>query len=101
MKVFNINCESLSSIFLLISYNAFLKLYTLNWSLKNVKLSGNKKIKISELSKFPSVKRDLALLLDNTIQFKEIYNLAFQSERKYTFSCYVYIQGSKEAMRMY
>ncbi len=52
-----------------------------NWT-NILKLSGNKKIKISELSKFPSVKRDLALLLDNTVQFKEIYNLAFQSERK-------------------
>ncbi|RBW56684.1 phenylalanine--tRNA ligase subunit beta [Tenacibaculum sp. E3R01] len=52
-----------------------------NW--QNVlKLVGNKKLKVSELPKFPSVKRDLALLLDNKIEFKEIYNLAFQSERK-------------------
>lgn len=52
-----------------------------NW--ENVlKMSGNKKIKVSELAKFPSVKRDLALLLDNKTEFKEIYNLSFQSERK-------------------
>ncbi|SEE55175.1 phenylalanyl-tRNA synthetase beta subunit [Tenacibaculum sp. MAR_2010_89] len=52
-----------------------------NW--QNVlKLVGNKKLKVSDLPKFPSVKRDLALLLDNKIEFKEIYNLAFQSERK-------------------
>tara|TARA_B110000008_G_scaffold1176_1_gene1161 strand:+ start:83227 stop:85653 length:2427 start_codon:yes stop_codon:yes gene_type:complete len=44
-------------------------------------ISGNKKIKVSNLTKFPSVKRDLALLLDKKITFKEIYDLAFQSER--------------------
>ena len=44
-------------------------------------ISGNKKIKVSNLTKFPSVKRDLALLLDEKVTFKEIYDLAFQSER--------------------
>lgn len=44
-------------------------------------ISGNKKIKVSNLTKFPAVKRDLALLLDEKITFKEIYDLAFQSER--------------------
>ena len=44
-------------------------------------ISGKKKIKVSMLPKFPSVKRDLALLLDQKITFKEIYDLAFQSER--------------------
>ena len=47
-----------------------------------IKLTGNKKIKVSELSKFPSVKRDLALLIDQNVQFKELFNSAFQSERK-------------------
>ena len=46
-----------------------------------ISISGNKKIKVSNLTKFPSVKRDLALLLDEKITFKEIYDLAFQSER--------------------
>ncbi len=45
-------------------------------------LVGNKNVKVSDLSKFQSVKRDLALLLDNKVEFKEIYNLAFQSEKK-------------------
>ncbi|OSY89370.1 phenylalanyl-tRNA synthetase subunit beta [Tenacibaculum holothuriorum] len=45
-------------------------------------LVGKKKIKVTDLPKFPAVKRDLALLLDNKVEFKEIYNLAFQSERK-------------------
>jgi phenylalanyl-tRNA synthetase beta chain len=47
-----------------------------------LKLSGNKKVKVADLPKFPSVKRDLALLLDQKTEFKEIYNLAFQSEKK-------------------
>lgn len=43
---------------------------------------GKKNIKVTDLAKFPSVKRDLALLLDDKVEFKEIYNLAFQSEKK-------------------
>ncbi|AUC14813.1 phenylalanine--tRNA ligase subunit beta [Tenacibaculum sp. SZ-18] len=45
-------------------------------------LVGKKKIKVSDLPKFPAVKRDLALLLDEKVEFKELYNLSFQSERK-------------------
>ncbi len=52
-----------------------------NWD-SILKLVGNKKMKVTALPKFPAVKRDLALLLDNKVEFKEIYNLAFQSERK-------------------
>ena len=52
-----------------------------NWD-NVLKLSSKKNITVSELSKFPSVKRDLALLIDHKIEFKEVYNLAFQSERK-------------------
>lgn len=52
-----------------------------NWD-AILKLSTKKAIKVSELSKFPSVKRDLALLLNNKTEFKELYNLAFQTERK-------------------
>ncbi len=52
-----------------------------NWQ-NILQLTGNKKIKVSDLPKFPAVKRDLALLLDTKVEFKEIYNLAFQSERK-------------------
>jgi phenylalanyl-tRNA synthetase beta chain len=52
-----------------------------NW--ENVlKLASKKNIKVSELSKFPAVKRDLAILIDSKIEFKEVYNTAFQSERK-------------------
>ncbi|TYP98799.1 phenylalanyl-tRNA synthetase beta subunit [Tenacibaculum adriaticum] len=51
-----------------------------NWD-NILKLSGNKKLKVTDLPKFPAVKRDLALLIDNKVEFKEIYNLAFQSEK--------------------
>jgi phenylalanyl-tRNA synthetase beta chain len=52
-----------------------------NW--ENVlKLSTKKNIKVSDLSKFPAVKRDLALLIDSETEFKELYNIAFQTERK-------------------
>lgn len=44
-------------------------------------LIGNKKLKVTSMTKYPSVKRDLALLIDSNVEFKEIYNLAFQSER--------------------
>jgi phenylalanyl-tRNA synthetase beta chain len=51
-----------------------------NWD-TILKLAGNKKMNVIGLSKFPAVKRDLALLLDKKIEFKEIYNLAFKSEK--------------------
>ena len=52
-----------------------------NW--ENVlKVGGKSTVKISELTKFPAVKRDFALLLDKEVKFSEIYNLAFQTERK-------------------
>lgn len=41
-----------------------------------------KTLKVSGLSKFPSVKRDFSLLLDKHITFDEIYNLAFKTDRK-------------------
>ena len=52
----------------------------INWD-TILKLTGNRKLKVVDLPKFPAVKRDLALLLDAKTEFKEIYNLAFQSEK--------------------
>ena len=51
-----------------------------DWKSLN-EISGKKKIKVSSLLKFPSVIRDLALLIDEKVTFKEIYNLSFQVER--------------------
>jgi phenylalanyl-tRNA synthetase beta chain len=39
-------------------------------------------VKSEEISKFPEVKRDLALLLDKNINFAEIEKIAFETERK-------------------
>jgi len=43
---------------------------------------GTKQIKIKALPKYPEVKRDLALLLDNTVKFIDLYQVAFQTEKK-------------------
>ena len=51
-----------------------------NWD-NILKLSSSKNIKVKDLPKFPEVKRDLALLLDNSVAFKELYNTAFQAEK--------------------
>lgn len=46
-----------------------------------LRVVNTKNNKIKPLPKFPAVKRDLALLINSTTTFGEIYNLAFQSER--------------------
>ena len=52
-----------------------------DWN-KVIENAGKSRIKISELPKYPEVRRDLALLLDENIEFIDLYNFAFQSERK-------------------
>ena len=42
----------------------------------------NNKVVFAELPKYPEVRRDLALLLDKTVQFNQLRDLAFRSERK-------------------
>lgn len=39
------------------------------------------KIKYTEISKFPEVRRDLALLVDSTVSFENIYAIARQTEK--------------------
>ena len=53
----------------------------LSWTLlmKEIKKS---KVTFSEISKFPAVKRDLALLLEKNVQFAEIEKIATESEHK-------------------
>jgi phenylalanyl-tRNA synthetase beta chain len=41
----------------------------------------NYQMRVQELPKYPSVKRDLALLVDQKITFGELYHLAFQTEK--------------------
>ena len=40
-------------------------------------------IKFKDISKYPEVKRDLSLLIDESITFENLYKLAKQSENKY------------------
>ncbi len=75
LKEFNIKQEVLFSDF--------------NWDII-LKLVSNIKIKVSELSKFPSVKRDLAIVIDSKVKFGEIYNLAFQTEKKLLKDVYLF-----------
>ena len=53
----------------------------LNW---NELMKAIKSVKVSykELSKFPAVKRDLALLVDKKVEFAEIERIAYESEKK-------------------
>lgn len=53
----------------------------LSWTLL-MKDTKKNKVTFSEISKFPAVKRDLALLLDKSVQFAEIEKIAEESERK-------------------
>ncbi len=45
-------------------------------------IAGKKEIAFQDIPKYPEVKRDFALLLDNHAQFKKVHDLAFQTERK-------------------
>ena len=39
-------------------------------------------LRYTEVSKFPSIRRDFALLLDKEVQFQELKSIAFKTERK-------------------
>ncbi len=47
-----------------------------------LKATRKHKVVAEELSKFPEVRRDLALLLDKGVSFSELRNIAFATERK-------------------
>ncbi|MES2762099.1 MAG: phenylalanine--tRNA ligase subunit beta [Bacteroidota bacterium] len=52
-----------------------------NWD-NVLSLLGKTKLEFTEIPKFPAVRRDLALLLDKKINYKELEELAFSAERK-------------------
>lgn len=52
-----------------------------DWDLV-IKVIRKNKIKFQEVSKFPSVRRDLALLVDEAITFEQLKQIATKSERK-------------------
>lgn len=53
----------------------------INWK-ELLKAIRNLKVNYVELTKFPAVKRDLALLLDKKVQFAEIEKIAYETEKK-------------------
>lgn len=53
----------------------------INWNTLMKLIKGNK-VLYKEISKYPSVSRDLALLIDNGIEFSQIEDIAKQSEKK-------------------
>ena len=53
----------------------------LNWT-ELMKAVRNNAVAYKEISKFPAVKRDLALLIDKKTQFAEIEKIAYETDRK-------------------
>lgn len=53
----------------------------LNWTLLMKKTQKNA-VSFKEISKYPAVSRDLALLLDKNVEFAEVERVAFASEKK-------------------
>ena len=47
-----------------------------------IKMTKKSKVQFKELSKFPEVKRDLALLVDTNISFAQLRSVAFATEKK-------------------
>ncbi|MCK7540753.1 MAG: hypothetical protein MZV63_62640 [Marinilabiliales bacterium] len=46
-----------------------------------IRIIKERKIRFSELPKYPWVRRDLALLLDKSVMFSQIRDIAFKTER--------------------
>ena len=53
----------------------------INWK-ELMKAIKSAKVSYTEISKFPAVKRDLALLIDKNVQFAEIEKIAYETEKK-------------------
>lgn len=70
----------------------------LEWD-RLTKAAARHTIRYKELPKFPEVRRDLALLLDQSVQFGTIEELAFKTEKKYlkSVSLFDVYQGEKIA----
>ncbi len=47
-----------------------------------LKCMGKEKVQVAEISKYPAVRRDLALVLDKKVKFSEIETIAKQAEKK-------------------
>jgi phenylalanyl-tRNA synthetase beta chain len=54
----------------------------INWNVL-LRSFSKQKVNFEEISKFPSVRRDLALLIDKSVKYRQVEELAFASEKKY------------------
>lgn len=54
----------------------------LNWSAL-MKVIRKQKVEFTDIPKFPSVSRDLALLIDKNVEFRQIVEIARQTEKKF------------------
>ena len=54
----------------------------LNWTAL-MKVIRKQKVEFTEIPKFPSVSRDLALLIDKSVEFQQIEDIARQTEKKF------------------
>ena len=54
----------------------------LNWTAL-MKVIRKQKVEFTEIPKFPSVSRDLALLIDKSVEFRQIEEIARQTEKKF------------------
>jgi phenylalanyl-tRNA synthetase beta chain len=59
------------------------------WNNLLTEMKGHKTL-FREMSKFPEVKRDLALLIDKNVQFSEIEKIAYNSERNFLKNVYLF-----------
>ena len=78
----------------LMNYGIVAKSITKNFGIKNnvyyaeinfdnlLHIVKNYKLTVEQLSKYPEVRRDLALLVDKSVLFIDLYNTAFKSEKK-------------------
>ena len=54
----------------------------LNWQ-QLMKTVRNQKVVATDIAKYPAVSRDLALLLDKSVEFGEVERIAYQTEKKF------------------
>ncbi len=55
----------------------------IDWDMVLQVLAKQKPLEYKEVSKFPTVRRDLALLVDKAVQYAELEKIAYDAERKY------------------
>jgi len=67
-----------------------------NWD-NLLELIGRQKTEFSEIPRFPSVRRDLALLLDKQVSYEQLREIAFQTEKKFLSQVNIFdvYQGEK------